>query len=76
MTDVLASFYSSEDDTTLLTWVDIDVANVRFSKLTVDHLGIVKGLGKYQYYKNRFLNFERESRRNRLSPFEFNKNVL
>ena len=54
MLDVQASFYSTSDDTTLLTCVDIEVANVRFSKFTTEYLAVVKGIGKCQYYKTRF----------------------
>lgn len=43
MTDVVATFYSNIDQLSVLRYVDIEVGNVRWLKLTTDHLGVVKG---------------------------------
>ena len=43
MTDIVATLHSSIDQLSVVRYVDIEVGNVRWLKLTSDHLGLVKG---------------------------------
>ena len=43
MNDIVATLYSSIDQLSIVRYVDIEVGNVRWLKLTSDHLGLVKG---------------------------------
>ena len=43
MNDIVATLHSSIDQLSIVRYVDIEVGNVRWLKLTSDHLGLVKG---------------------------------
>ena len=43
MNDIVATLHSSIDQLSVVRYVDIEVGNVRWLKLTSDHLGLVKG---------------------------------
>lgn len=57
MNQIVVSFYSDIDHLAVLKYVDIDVNNVRWSKLSLEYLGVVKGIGRQSNIIKSFLNF-------------------
>lgn len=57
MNQIVASFYSDIDQLAVLKYVNIEVNNVRWPKLSLEYSAVVKGIARQSNIIKSFLNF-------------------
>lgn len=57
MNQIVASFYSDIDQLAVLKYVNIEVNNLRWSKLSLEYSAVVKGIARQSNIIKSFLNF-------------------